>query len=110
VDGFSLILQQGVQGIGLAAVPFAQNIEAMIGGDAVEPGGELGITLELGQVPVGLDEDVLGGLLGLRMVLEHGEAITHHFFMILVDQVAIEVFLALKDKGYLFGVGQKKVP
>ena len=62
-----------VQGHFLAADDLAEMVLDMVDGDPVEPGPEFGIEAEIGQMEVGLDEDVLGQILGRGRVAHEAE-------------------------------------
>jgi hypothetical protein len=69
------VLDDGVVGLGMdiPRMPAAAEIGAVIEGDPIEPGPDIGIAAEVGEVAPGLDEDVVGGVLGLAGVAEEAE-------------------------------------
>ncbi len=69
------ILDDGVIGLGMdiPGVPTAPEIGAVIEGDAIQPGADVGIPSETGEVAPGLEEDVVGGVLGLAGVAQEPE-------------------------------------
>jgi len=97
VDPVPILFHQGVQGGGLTPGSFTQDIQAVVGGDPVEPGGKGRIALKLREGMVDLDENILSRLLRVRVVGEHGEAVAHYFFMVLADEFAIGLGLAGPD-------------
>ena len=68
-DGALLGLDVLVHGDGLAGLAFAQAHEALVDGDADEPGGELRVSLELVELFVGLEKGVLGDVFGVFAIL-----------------------------------------
>src|SRR2546423_1739521 len=57
----------------LGARPGRRRVEAPVGDDPVHPGGEGRVGPEPAEVAPGLDERVLGGVLGVAVVSEHAQ-------------------------------------
>lgn len=59
-------------GIGGGPIAFA-NVQQVVGGDAIEPGTELGFATEAGKGSDGFEEDVLGCVFGIGAAVEHAD-------------------------------------
>jgi hypothetical protein len=86
-DGSFFGLNVLVHGDGFAGLALAQPHEALIDGDADEPGRELGVSLELVQLLVGLEECVLRNVFSVFTVL--GNVLRHpeDLALVLPDQL-----------------------
>ena len=68
-DGTLVGLDVLIHGDGFGGFALAEAHEALVDRDADQPGGELGVALELLQLLEGLEEDVLGDVFGVFAVL-----------------------------------------
>ena len=88
-----------VHGDGFAGFALAQTHEAFVDGDADEPGGELGVSLELIQLLVSLEECILRDVFGVFTVLGDVLRYAKDLALVLSDELlkccSVPVFRAL---------------
>lgn len=63
---------EGADGVGGSPGSFP-NVQEMVDGDAIEPGAELGFCAESWEGLDGFEEDLLGGVFGVGLTVEHTE-------------------------------------
>lgn len=78
------VLDDGVIGLRMdvPCVPAGPEVRAMIEGDAIEPGADVGIASEIPQISPGLEEDVVGGVLRQRWVPEKTQSEVEHLLAV----------------------------
>src|SRR5262245_20998746 len=82
-----------VGAVDVTPMPGLQEILAVIDGDAVEPSADAGVAREIAELAVGLEEDVVSGVLCLRRIAQHAEGqVKDGAGMLLVDRVKLGRF------------------
>jgi len=62
-------------------------IEADVSGDAVEPGGQAGLTPEGRQATMSPNESFLGQVLGLGLVLSHSQQVVVDWALVFMEDI-----------------------